>query len=59
MGCFQALLPDVNFGRVRLGILSGSVDSEVLPIRPDSKDRREFLRLPMAIQSRIEPRTST
>jgi len=32
---------------------------EVLPIRPDSKDLRDFARLPTAFKREFEPRTPT
>ena len=39
-------------------LLSGSVAGEVSPIRPDSKDLRDFARLPTAFNRGFEPRTS-
>ena len=41
-----------------LGLLSGSVESEVLPIRPDSTNLRDFAKLRAAINRGFEPRTS-
>ena len=38
--------------------LSGSVAGEVLPIRPDSKDLRDFSRLRVAFNRGFEPRIS-
>jgi len=41
-----------------VGQFSGYVEAEVLLSRPDSKDLRDFARLPAAIDHGFEPRTS-
>ena len=41
-----------------IGQLSDSVEGELLPNRPDSKDLRDFARLPTAFNRGFEPRTS-
>ena len=40
-------------------LLSGCVAGEALPIRPDSKNLRDFARLPTACKRIFEPRTPT
>jgi len=40
------------------GQSSGSVEAEMLLSRPDSKDLRDFMRLPTAIDHGFEPRIS-
>jgi len=40
-----------------VGQLRGSMEGEVIPIRPGSKDLRDFARLPTALNHGYEPQT--
>jgi len=60
MVCLRGYLLTRSWSDLRPGteyLYSGSVAGEVLPIRPDSKDLRDFATLPTAFNRGFEPRT--